>query len=146
MADRVSAAVRSRIMRSIRGTDTRPELLVRRVLHGRGFRFRLHATGLPGRPDIVLPRYRTAILVHGCFWHRHARCPLATVPRTRAAYWRAKFAANRRRDRATVRALRRAGWRVIVLWECDVMRDAQRAVARTGLRYRAPASVRARVH
>lgn len=145
MADRVSAAVRSRIMRSIRGTDTAPELLVRSALHRRGFRFRIHVRGLPGRPDIVLPRYRTAILVHGCFWHRHPRCRCATVPRTRTAYWSAKFAANRRRDRRTVRALERAGWRVIVLWECEVMRDPHGAVLRAGLRRRPAACRRTRV-
>jgi DNA mismatch endonuclease (patch repair protein) len=120
MADRVSPEVRSRIMRSIRGRDTGPERIVRSALHRKGFRFRLNVRALPGTPDIVLPALRTAILVHGCFWHRHGRCRLATVPRTRMAYWAAKFAANRRRDRRVVAALSRLGWRVIVIWECSV--------------------------
>lgn len=146
MADRVPAAVRSRIMRSIRGTDTVPELRVRSALHRRGFRFRVHVRELAGRPDIVLPRYRTAILVHGCFWHRHARCRFATVPQTRQSYWAAKFEANRKRDRRTVRALERAGWRVVVLWECEVMRDVHRAIVRAGLRRLPGPRRRSRLH
>jgi DNA mismatch endonuclease (patch repair protein) len=120
MADRVSPQVRSRIMRSIRGSDTGPERVVRSALHRRGFRFRVNVKALPGTPDIVLPALRTVILVHGCFWHRHGRCRLASVPRTRPEYWTAKFAANRRRDRRVAAALERLGWRVIVIWECTV--------------------------
>jgi len=120
MADRVSPEVRSRIMRSIRGADTGPERMVRSALHRKGFRFRINVRALPGTPDIVLPALRTVIFVHGCFWHRHGRCKLATVPRTRSAYWAAKFAANRRRDRRAVAALSKLGWRVIVIWECAV--------------------------
>ena len=120
MADRVSPAVRSRIMRSIRGSDTGPERVVRSALHRRGFRFRVNVKSLPGTPDIVLPALNTVILVHGCFWHRHGRCRLASMPRTRVAYWAAKFAANRRRDRRVAAALKRLGWRVIVIWECRV--------------------------
>jgi DNA mismatch endonuclease (patch repair protein) len=120
MADRVSPQVRSRIMRSIRGSGTGPERIVRSALHRKGFRFRVNVRTLPGTPDIVLPALRTVILVHGCFWHRHGRCRLASVPRTRQAYWMAKFAANRRRDRRVAAALGRLGWRVIVIWECAV--------------------------
>ncbi len=120
MADRVSPEVRSRIMRSIRGRDTGPERIVRSALHRKGFRFRLNVRALPGTPDIVLPALRTVIFVHGCFWHRHGRCSLATMPRTRPEYWSAKFAANRRRDRRVSAALARLGWRVIVIWECSV--------------------------
>lgn len=120
MADRVSPQVRSRIMRSIRGSDTGPERIVRSALHRKGFRFRVNVKALPGTPDIVLAAYRTVILVHGCFWHRHGRCRLASVPRTRPGYWAAKFAANRRRDRRVMAALGRLGWRVIVIWECSV--------------------------
>ena len=123
MADRVSPQVRSRIMRSIRGSDTSPELMVRSALHRRGFRFRVNVKSLPGTPDIVLPTHRTVILVHGCFWHRHGRCRLASVPRTRPEYWAAKFAANRRRDRRVKAALIRLGWRVIVIWECAIRPD-----------------------
>ncbi|MBU3727876.1 MAG: DNA mismatch endonuclease Vsr [Phycisphaerales bacterium] len=120
MADRVSPQVRSRIMRSIRGSDTGPERIVRSALHRRGFRFRINVRSLPGTPDIVLPALRTVILVHGCFWHRHGRCRLAAMPQTRSEYWAAKFAANRRRDRRVAAALERLGWRVIVVWECAV--------------------------
>jgi DNA mismatch endonuclease (patch repair protein) len=120
MADRVSPQVRSRIMRSIRGSGTGPERTVRSALHRRGFRFRVNVKSLPGTPDIVLPAHRTVILVHGCFWHRHGRCRLASVPRTRPEYWAKKFAANRRRDRRVMAALVRLGWRVIVIWECGV--------------------------
>ena len=140
MADRVSPQVRSRIMRSIRGCDTGPERMVRSALHRRGFRFRINVKSLPGTPDIVLPRLRTVILVHGCFWHRHGRCRLASVPRTRVAYWTEKFAANRRRDRRVAAALRRLGWRVIVIWECTV-RDG---MALPGLRRAARARTGAR--
>ena len=136
MADRVSPQVRSRIMRSIRGADTGPERIVRSALHSRGFRFRVNVKALPGTPDIVLPALRTVILVHGCFWHRHGRCRLASVPRTRTAYWTTKFAANRRRDRRVAAALVRLGWRVIVIWECAV----RPGMAIQGLRRLAPAA------
>lgn len=116
---------RSRNMRAIKGRDTTPELTVRRLLHAMGYRFRLQRRDLPGRPDIVLPRHRVAVFVHGCFWHRH-RCRYGCVePATRPEFWRAKFAANVARDRRAVRALRRAGWRVLVVWECQT-RDMER--------------------
>ena len=139
MADRVSPQVRSRIMRSIRASGTGPERTVRSALHRKGFRFRINVKSLPGTPDIVLPAHRAVILVHGCFWHRHGRCRLASVPRTRAAYWAAKFAANRRRDRRVAAALRRLGWRVIVIWECSIRPDMpfprlRRRVAPPGVR------------
>jgi DNA mismatch endonuclease, patch repair protein len=112
-------------MRAIRGQDTRPELVVRRLLHAMGYRFRLHARELIGRPDLVLPRMRVAAFVHGCFWHRH-RCSFGRVqPATRTKFWRAKFDSNVARDGRVVRALRRAGWRVLVVWECQT-RDAVR--------------------
>jgi len=93
---------------------------VRSQLHRRGFRFRLHSKTLPGTPDIVLPKYRAVVFVHGCFWHRHSGCVHATVPKTRAAFWRRKFAANVVRDARAIRLLRSAGWRVFVVWECEV--------------------------
>jgi len=117
--DVFTPAKRSEVMSRIRGRDTTPELAVRRFLHRSGFRFRLHAD-LPGRPDIVLPRWRTAILVHGCFWHRHAGCRLATTPSTNCEFWTRKFEQNTARDRRTTRALRRAGWKVIVVWQCEI--------------------------
>ena len=111
---------RSRIMSAIRGHDTTPERLVRSALHRHGLRFRLHARDLPGRPDIVLPRHRTVILVHGCFWHRHIGCARSTLPETNRAWWVAKLRRIRARDRRALRDLRAAGWRVIVVWECEL--------------------------
>ncbi|HMN97086.1 MAG TPA: DNA mismatch endonuclease Vsr [Phycisphaerales bacterium] len=125
MADTLTPAQRSRVMASIRATDTEPERFVRSVLHGMGYRFRLHVRALPGTPDIVLPRHRTVVLVHGCFWHRHARCRNAGTPATRRRFWMAKFARNVERDRAVQRALRRAGWRIVVVWECQIRRAAR---------------------
>ena len=120
MRDRLSRAERSQHMARIRGKNTKPELHVRRGLHRMGIRFRLHRHGLAGRPDIVLPRYRTVIFVHGCFWHRHARCKLAYRPKSRRAFWHAKFKANVARDRRQTAELLKAGWRVIVVWECGL--------------------------
>jgi DNA mismatch endonuclease (patch repair protein) len=117
--DTISPAERSRIMARIRSKDTKPELAVRSALHRIGFRFRLHCGALPGRPDIVLPRYRTVILVQGCFWHRHPDCRLAYFPKSRQDFWRRKFAANVERDRRTRRELRKLGWHAIVVWECQ---------------------------
>ena len=108
------------MMAGIRGRDTRPELAVRRALHAGGFRFRLHDARLPGRPDIVLPRYRAVVLVHGCFWHRHEGCRLTTTPATRAGFWEAKFAGNVARDARDDARLADAGWRIAVLWECGL--------------------------
>lgn len=119
MADNLDKATRSRIMAAIRSTDTRPELVVRRGLHARGFRFRLHGKGLPGRPDLVLRRYRTVVFVHGCFWHGHD-CRLFRMPRTRTEYWEAKIRRNRERDAETAASLGAAGWRCLTVWECGV--------------------------
>jgi DNA mismatch endonuclease (patch repair protein) len=96
-----------------------PEMAVRRALHAAGFRFRLHHRDLPGTPDIVLPRHRAVIFVHGCFWHRHAGCRRTTTPKTRAEFWQAKFDANQARDARTCGDLREAGWTVVVIWECE---------------------------
>jgi len=108
------------MMSGIRGKDTRPELFVRRHLHGIGFRYSLHSKYLPGHPDIVLTKYPVAVFVHGCFWHRHTGCGLASTPATRARFWKNKFDANIARDRRNIEALISAGWRVIVIWECGV--------------------------
>ena len=115
--DTVDRQTRSRIMSRIGSRDTQPELRVRQGLHARGFRFRLHRRDLPGKPDIVLPKHRAVILVHGCFWHGHG-CPLFRYPRSRSAWWRAKIEGNRARDRRNRRALREEGWRVLEIWEC----------------------------
>jgi DNA mismatch endonuclease (patch repair protein) len=108
------------MMSGIRGKDTKPELMVRRFLHGRGFRFRLHDPRLPGRPDIVLPRYRTVVEVRGCFWHQHAGCRFAATPKSNGAFWQRKFQENRDRDARNERLLTDAGWKVLVIWECEV--------------------------
>lgn len=110
---------RSAIMRAVPRKDSKPEILVRRTLHALGYRFRLHARQLPGTPDIVLPKYRIAIFVHGCFWHRHEGCRLSSTPRTRADFWQAKFDRNVARDRAATSALEAIGWRVLIVWECE---------------------------
>lgn len=129
MRDRLSPEQRSRNMRAIKGWDTGPELIVRRLLHAMGYRFQLHRRDLPGCPDVVLPRHRAAVLIHGCFWHRHSCVRGRSEPSTRRAFWRAKFAANVQRDRRAVKALRRAGWRVLIVWECQT-RDIERLRAR----------------
>ena len=110
---------RSELMRRVRGKNTTPERAVRRVAHALGYRFRLHRRDLPGTPDLVFPRLRRAIFVHGCFWHRHEGCARTTTPKTRAAYWREKFEQNMHRDRRNLAALRRLGWSVLVVWECQ---------------------------
>jgi DNA mismatch endonuclease (patch repair protein) len=117
MADIVPADVRSRMMAGIRGTNTKPELMLRRGLHARGFRFRLHDRTLPGKPDIVLPRYRAVILAHGCFWHGHD-CHLFKCPSTRPEFWQAKIARNREVDARAEAALADLGWRQGIVWEC----------------------------
>jgi DNA mismatch endonuclease (patch repair protein) len=119
MADVVSPEVRSRMMSGIRGKDTKPEMIIRRGLHARGFRFRLHDKRLPGRPDLVLPKYRAAILVHGCFWHGHG-CHLFKWPKTREQFWRMKIEANQHRDARALELLEAAGWRSFVIWECEL--------------------------
>jgi len=116
--DIVSPSRRSQMMKAIRGKDTVPELVVRSVAHGLGLRFRLHSSKLPGRPDLVFPRWKTVVLVHGCFWHRHG-CQLAATPKTRVEFWQAKFAANQKRDRLVRAELEARGWKVLEIWECE---------------------------
>lgn len=119
MTDVVDGATRSRMMASIRGKDTRPELRVRRYLHAAGLRFRLHAKQLPGSPDLVFPACHVAVFVHGCFWHRHPFCRYATTPATRREFWLDKFARNVIRDQRNLLALEQMGWTPLVIWECD---------------------------
>jgi DNA mismatch endonuclease (patch repair protein) len=133
VVDIFSKAKRSEVMSKIRGRNTRPEQTLRSLLHRAGFRFRLHNSRLPGTPDIVLPRYRTVIMVHGCFWHRHPRCRFAYEPKTRVAFWRGKFAENIARDRRVKNALRKLGWRVITIWECELT-NADRVMANLRLK------------
>lgn len=128
MVDTISEERRSWNMSRIKGRNTGPEVRLRSLLHRAGFRFRLHAKELPGKPDFVLPKYRTAIFVHGCFWHRHEGCRNATTPSTRTKFWQAKFDGNVERDRRNSAALEAAGWTVITVWECDLKADADRIV------------------
>ncbi|MFT3669674.1 MAG: very short patch repair endonuclease [Pseudoxanthomonas sp.] len=117
MADIVSPDVRSRMMSGIRARNTKPEMLLRRALHARGLRFRLHRKDLPGKPDLVFPKWRAVVFVHGCFWHGHD-CPLYREPGTRTEFWRAKIETNRRNDARAEALLREVGWRVATVWEC----------------------------
>jgi DNA mismatch endonuclease (patch repair protein) len=120
MADVHSRTVRSYNMSRIRGKDTKPELLVRKFLFANGFRYRLHDKKLPGKPDIVLPRYRTVIFVHGCFWHGHAGCRYFVVPKTRTEWWLEKIGRNIQLDKKYKHALENDNWQVIILWECEL--------------------------
>ena len=129
MTDIFDPEKRTEIMSRIRGRDTKPELIVRRIAHGLGFRFRLHRKDLPGRPDIVFPRHQAVIVVHGCFWHRHPGCKRASSPKTRVRYWQNKFEDNVVRDRRNETALRDLGWKVMVIWECET-KDHEAVAAR----------------
>lgn len=120
MTDHLDKAKRSWNMSRIRGKNTKPEIAVRKMLHAAGFRFRLHVKDLPGKPDIVLPKWRTVIFVHGCFWHRHEGCKDASTPKTRTEWWLEKFEKNVANDLKKRGALEAAGWKVIVVWECEV--------------------------
>lgn len=116
-ADTVSPEVRSRMMAGIKSSNTKPELAVRSALHRRGYRFHLYRKDLPGKPDLVFPKYRAVILIHGCFWHGHD-CHLFKWPKTREDFWREKITSNAERDRRQLAGLRNAGWRVATVWEC----------------------------
>jgi DNA mismatch endonuclease (patch repair protein) len=142
--DIITPSQRSALMARIRGRDTGPELSVRRLLHGLGYRFRLHVNDLPGRPDIAFRSKRIVIFVHGCFWHRH-NCGLAYSPKTRPEFWQKKFDQNIKRDKTVHKALKRAGWRVIVVWECEVERLSKLTVRLTKL-LGAPGVVRTDFH
>lgn len=119
--DIVSESKRSEMMSRIRSKDTEPEIIVRRIAHAIGLRFRLHRRNLPGSPDLVFPRRRLALFVHGCFWHRHPGCRLAATPKTRPEFWQAKFLGNVERDRRASERLAELGWRVEVIWECETV-------------------------
>ena len=123
MADVHSKATRSYNMSRIKGKDTKPEMLVRRFLHAQGFRYRLHVKDLPGKPDIVLPKYKTVIFVHGCFWHGHEGCKYYVVPKTKTEWWLNKINGNIANDKKTIRALKKQGWKAINVWECELKKD-----------------------
>jgi DNA mismatch endonuclease, patch repair protein len=119
VVDTLTRQRRSELMASVRTKHTGPQLKVRSIVHRLGLRFRLHRNDLPGRPDLVFPRLRAVVFVHGCFWHRHRGCPKSSIPATGTEFWRAKLARNVIRDTAVIRSLRRAGWRVLIVWECE---------------------------
>lgn len=120
MADVHSKEIRSYNMSRIRAKNTKPEILVRRYLHKKGFRFRLHYSKLPGKPDIVLPKYRLVIFVHGCFWHSHTNCKYAVTPKSNTEWWQSKLRKNFENDLKTRAAIENLGWKVIILWECEL--------------------------
>lgn len=127
MVDVVPAEVRSRMMAGIRGKDTKPELIIRRSLHAAGFRYRVHDKALPGKPDMVFPRRKAVIFVHGCFWHGH-NCHLFRLPSTRKDFWQSKIHGNIERDTRAIEALRKEGWRTGVVWECALKGRSRRPV------------------
>jgi DNA mismatch endonuclease (patch repair protein) len=118
--DTLSRKDRSRRMSLVRNRDTKPELFVRRLIHNAGYRYRLHRADLPGKPDLVFPAQKKVIFVHGCFWHRHPRCGLARLPKSRLGFWLPKLTENRRRDLRNLRSLSKMGWAVEVVWECEL--------------------------
>lgn len=117
--DAPPSALRSAIMSRVKSAHTKPEMIVRRLVHRLGFRYRLHVRGMAGSPDLVFPKRRSIIFVHGCFWHRHEGCKRATTPKTRVTFWNEKFSRNVERDRAAIRSLEAADWKVLVVWECE---------------------------
>lgn len=133
MADVVSPSARSRMMSGIRGKNTWPERALRSALFAAGLRYRLHVRGLPGIPDLVFPKYRAVIFVHGCFWHRHAGCRYTTIPKANGDFWQKKFEGNVSRDARHVEMLLKLGWRVAIVWECSLKRSVEDAAQTVGL-------------
>lgn len=123
MADVHEPRVRSYNMSRIKSKDSRPEILVRRFLHALGYRFRLHKKNLDGKPDIVLKKHNTIVFIHGCFWHGHKGCKNFVIPKTRTQWWLNKINRNREKDQESVKALRRNGWNIIIIWECELKKD-----------------------
>lgn len=124
MAQREISPSRSENMRRIRSRDTLPEMIVRRLVHGMGYRYRLHVTDLPGKPDIVLPRLLKIIEVRGCFWHQHGRCPASHIPKSNVEYWRPKLKRNKQRDKRRLIEWARLGWETLIIWECECRQPA----------------------
>lgn len=127
--DMYSKLKRSEIMSHVKGHDTRPELVLRKYLFQLGFRYRVNVSFLPGKPDIVLPKYNTIIFVHGCFWHGHENCKSATIPKSNVEFWTNKISRNKSRDKKNYKALKELGWRVIIIWECSLSNDKKRQAA-----------------
>jgi DNA mismatch endonuclease (patch repair protein) len=120
MADRISKKRRSEIMSLVRSKDTKPEMKVRSFLHGKGLRFRLHSRTLPGKPDLIFPKYKVALFVHGCFWHGHKNCSRHRIPKSNVEFWEQKIAATKLRDQKHYKTLEVLGWRTIIIWECEI--------------------------
>jgi len=133
MADIVDSATRSRMMSGIRDKNTGPEIAFRKALHARGYRYRIHVKNLPGKPDLVLPRFRAVVFVHGCFWHGHVGCPFFRIPSTRITFWTDKLGKNRGRDAEVCDSLLQAGWRVLIVWECAVRKLGAGTLADSGI-------------
>jgi len=127
VVDHVDHAKRSLIMAAVHSKDTKPEMAVRKLAHGLGYRFRLHVASMPGRPDLVFPSRYKVIFVHGCFWHRHPKCRYATTPKTQVAFWESKFCANMARDRRIRRELKQMGWTVLTVWQCELKKPEKLA-------------------
>ncbi len=138
MVDHVSRLRRSRMMAAVRGKDTSPEILVRKAAHRLGLRFRLHARKLPGRPDLVFPKWRTVLFVNGCFWHGHPECARAALPKSRVGFWRRKRQENARRDAANYVRLAELGWQPVIVWQCELGRPGTLERATGLLRARLP--------
>lgn len=132
MIDIVDRMTRSKMMSRIHGRDTKPEIMLRKRLHRIGFRYRTHVGNLPGRPDLVFPKYGAVVFVHGCFWHRHPGCRFATNPTSNVEFWQSKFTVTVVRDSAAIGKLEASGWRVAVVWECALERDARSTSAKVG--------------
>ncbi|WP_370283329.1 very short patch repair endonuclease [Pseudooceanicola sp.] len=128
MTDIVDKKTRSRMMSGIRGKNTKPEMLLRKALHAAGYRYRVNVRSLPGSPDIVLRKWNVAVQVHGCYWHRHAGCPKATMPSSNVEFWRGKFSANVARDSRALEELHQLGWRTAIVWECAIGKQADQAL------------------
>ncbi|MDI9597566.1 MAG: DNA mismatch endonuclease Vsr [Atribacterota bacterium] len=127
MVDHITKEKRSWNMRQIKSRDTKPEILVRSILHSLGYRFRIHKKNLPGNPDIVLPKHKTVIFVNGCFWHQHPNCNRANIPKTNEGYWHPKLIKNIERDRIAHKALSDLGWNVVIIWEC-MLKDREKLI------------------
>lgn len=130
--DNLTQQHRSWNMSRIRSSDTKPEIIVRSLLHSMGYRFRIHRKDLPGKPDIVLPKFKSIILVHGCFWHRHMNCKYSYMPKSKQQFWKTKFKANIERDKKVKEMLEEQGWKILIIWECE-LRDIQKVEANIDL-------------
>ncbi|MFD0870722.1 very short patch repair endonuclease [Paenibacillus residui] len=128
--DKFDKEKRSEIMRKVTGKNTKPEIIVRRLLHRMGYRFRLHRSDLPGKPDIVLPKYKTVIFIHGCFWHGHEGCARSKLPATNRDFWEKKIAKNKVRDKEVFNQLEELGWRVLIIWSCEIQKKKMGILSR----------------